>query len=346
MSDKNVALSSLGPLMVDVEGLSLTKEDRSLLKHPFVGGLILFSRNYASVEQVSELITSIKEHRPELIIAVDQEGGRVQRFKSSLTRLPPLESVGRLYDNSPDLATAYATELGWIMASEMLALGVDISFAPVLDLAYGVSSIIGDRALHSKPVLVSMLGGAYIEGMNEAGMVATGKHFPGHGAVQADSHLELPLDSRSLEAIKQHDIIPFKSLAKQLGGIMPAHIVYEKVDALPAGFSLYWLQTVLRNELGFSGVIFSDDLSMEGAAMAGSYAQRAEKALAAGCDMILVCNCREGVNAVLADDQVTQQSANQQRIHALRGSSRVSGLEELRSLSRYQAAQEMIVRYS
>lgn len=346
MSDNSISLSSLGPLMVDVEGLSLTKEDRNLLKHPFVGGLILFSRNYASVEQVSELIASIREQRPELIIAVDQEGGRVQRFKSSLTRLPPLEDVGRLYDNSPELAAAYATELGWIMASEMLALGVDISFAPVLDLAYGVSSIIGDRALHSKPALVSLLGGAYIEGMDQAGMVATGKHFPGHGAVQADSHLELPLDSRSLEAIKQHDIIPFKNLAKHLGGIMPAHIVYDKVDALPAGFSPYWLQTVLRNELGFSGVIFSDDLSMEGAAMAGPYAQRAEKALAAGCDMILVCNCREGVNAVLADDQVTQYSANQQRIHALRGGARVSGLEELRSLSRYQAAQEMIVRYS
>jgi beta-N-acetylhexosaminidase len=232
------------------------------------------------------------------------------------------------------------------MASEMLALGVDISFAPVLDLAYGVSSIIGDRALHSKPELVSLLGGAYIEGMNQAGMVATGKHFPGHGAVQADSHLELPLDSRSLEEIKQHDIIPFMNLASQLGGIMPAHIVYEKVDDFPAGFSPYWLQTVLRDELGFMGVIFSDDLSMEGAAMAGPYAKRAEKALRAGCDMILICNCREGVKAVLADDQLAQHGANQRRLHALMGHSHVSSLDELRFLERYQSAQEMIVQYS
>ncbi|MBL4606334.1 MAG: beta-N-acetylhexosaminidase [Pseudomonadales bacterium] len=339
-------LSTLGPLMMDVEGLVLTVQDSALIQHPFVGGLILFSRNYESVEQIRALITSIRELRPELIIAVDQEGGRVQRFKSPLTRLPPLKSVGKLYESDPLLASVYATELGWLMASEILALGVDISFAPVLDLAYGVSSIIGDRALHSKPEVASLLGGAYIEGMSQAGMAATGKHFPGHGAVQADSHLELPIDSRSLEEITQHDIIPFRNLAAQLGGVMPAHIVYEKIDSLPAGFSSYWLQTILREELGFCGVIFSDDLSMAGAAMAGTYAQRADKALAAGCDMILVCNCREGVNALLSNEQIIKHEADQSRIHGLKGCAQVSGLDELRSLQRYQAAKKMIIDYS
>ena len=336
----------LGPLMMDVEGLSLTAEDQALLAHPFVGGLILFSRNYSSVIQVSELISSIREVRPDIIIAVDQEGGRVQRFKSSLTRLPPLADIGKLYDKSPELAETYATELGWMMASEMLSLGVDISFAPVLDLAYGVSSIIGDRALHSRPELVTKLADAYIEGMNQAGMVATGKHFPGHGAVQADSHLELPIDSRTFEEIKQQDIVPFEKLSARLAGIMPAHIIYDKVDKLPAGFSPYWLQTVLRSGLQFSGVIFSDDLSMEGAAVAGTYLERAEKALNAGCDMILLCNCREGVKAVLEDKTLVQHQANQQRLCALQGKPKMKSLEQLQSLSRYKAAQEMIEDYS
>ena len=338
----NEASSALGPLMMDVEGHALTEEDRALLRHPFVGGLILFSRNYSSVQQVQALTAAIREVRPGIIIAVDQEGGRVQRFKAPLTRLPPLADIGKLYKSSPASALAYATELGWLMAAEILTLGVDISFAPVLDLAYGVSSIIGDRSLHARPELVSSLASAYIDGMNEAGMAATGKHFPGHGAVQADSHLELPIDSRAMDEMQEQDIVPFAALATKLAGVMPAHIIYEQIDDMPAGFSPYWLQTILRSKLGFSGVIFSDDLSMAGAAIAGTYSERAEKALSAGCDMILLCNCRNGVKELLKNETLILMQANQERLRALQGNGNISNLAQLQSLSRCHVAQEMI----
>lgn len=338
--------SLFGPLVLDIAGLSLTEDDKQLLQNPFVGGVILFSRNYQSPGQVTQLINDMRSIRPELLIAVDQEGGRVQRFKSSLTRLPAMASIGQLYDQNPQQALVYATELGWLMASEMLVLGVDISFAPVLDLAYGVSSVIGDRSLHASPEVVIVLAKAYIRGMNQAGMAATGKHFPGHGAVSADSHHALPVDSRELDDIRQNDLKPFNALVDTLAGIMPAHIVYDRVDSSPAGFSTFWLQSLLRNEMGFKGLIFSDDLSMKGAAIAGNYVDRAFQALHAGCDMILVCNDREGVETLLVDQTLTQWQVNQQRVRALKGKPLVNDFSALQAMKRYSLARELIEYYN
>ncbi len=338
--------SLFGPLVLDIAGLSLTEDDKQLLQNPFVGGVILFSRNYQSPGQVTQLINDMRSIRPELLIAVDQEGGRVQRFKSSLTRLPAMASIGQLYDQNPQQALVYATELGWLMASEMLVLGVDISFAPVLDLAHGVSSVIGDRSLHASPEVVIVLAKAYIRGMNQAGMAATGKHFPGHGAVSADSHHALPVDSRELDDIRQNDLKPFNALVDTLAGIMPAHIVYDRVDSNPAGFSTFWLQSLLREKMGFKGLIFSDDLSMKGAAIAGNYVDRAFQALHAGCDMILVCNDREGVETLLVDQTLTQWQVNQQRVRALKGKPLVNDFSALQAMKRYSLARELIEYYN
>lgn len=286
-------------LMLDIGGTELTAEDRELLAHPGTGGLIFFSRNFESRDQISALVKAIRAVRPEILVAVDQEGGRVQRFREGFTRLPPMRKLGERFEQNPKQAMAQAYQLGALMASELVACDIDISFAPVLDLDFGQSSVIGDRSFHAQAQAVAALAGAFIDGMRAAGMAATGKHFPGHGFVQADSHLELPVDTRTLDDISAADLVPFRALADRLAGIMPAHVVYEQVDAQPAGFSSFWLQTVLRQQLGFSGVIFSDDLAMAGAAMAGSYAQRAEAALSAGCDMVLVCNDRAGALEVL-----------------------------------------------
>lgn len=291
---------TLGPLMADIDGLELTDEDRALLRHPAVGGVILFSRNYASTGQLSALIDDLHRLRdPHLLVAVDQEGGRVQRFRDEFTHLPPLACLGHIHDSDTDRARHLARVSGWLMASELRAVGIDLSFAPVLDLEFGVSTIIGNRALHKRPEIVAELALAYQAGMHDAGMAATGKHFPGHGAVAADSHVALPLDERSFEDMALWDMVPFRRMIDAgLAAIMMAHVVYPAVDTLPASFSKCWIMDVLRGQFDFNGLVFSDDLSMEGAACIGDHTTRAQAALEAGCDMVLVCNNREQAGCV------------------------------------------------
>ncbi|HKJ75675.1 MAG TPA: beta-N-acetylhexosaminidase [Gammaproteobacteria bacterium] len=292
---------SLGPVMVDLEGTALQPEERELLCHPRVGAVILFSRNYESPEQLRALLAEIHALRhPRLLVAVDHEGGRVQRFREGFTHLPPARLFGDIYDHDRARALRLAERCGWLMAVELRAVGVDFSLAPVLDVDEGRSRVIGDRSFHRDPEVVAELARAYIEGMHRAGMAATGKHFPGHGAVEGDSHHTLPEDPRDLTDLELRDLVPFRRLAgAELAAVMPAHVVYPRVDPEPAGYSRFWLREVLRRRLGFQGLVFSDDLSMEGAAGVGGMPERAEAALAAGCDMVLVCNDREGAVKVV-----------------------------------------------
>lgn len=284
-----------GSLMLDIAGTWLTTEDRQLLRQPQVGGLILFARNIESPRQVRELSASIRAVRPDLLLAVDQEGGRVQRLRRDFVRLPAMGDIAGCAE-----AELLAEQCGWLMATEVLAVGLDLSFAPVLDLDCGRSGVIGSRSFNADPKRATQLAGAFIRGMNAAGMAATGKHFPGHGWAEADSHVAIPVDERSLEQIRAQDLQPFTRLAGQLAAIMPAHVIYPQVDERPAGFSRRWLQDILRGELGFNGVIFSDDLSMAGAHVAGDAAARIEAALLAGCDMGLVCNDRAAAELALS----------------------------------------------
>ena len=288
-----------GRLMLDLAGTELTAEEQQILQSPQVGGVILFARNIQSREQVTALNAQIRQASANLLIAVDQEGGRVQRLRDGFIPLPPMQLLADSVVQNPEVGVQLVRDTGWLMASEVLACGFDISFAPVLDVDRDTSSIIGDRAFSDQPEMVITLAQAFIEGMNEAGMAATGKHFPGHGGIVADSHLEAPVDHRSWQQLLDHDLKPFVALSKQLAGVMPAHITFPAVDPDSVGFSGFWLQQVLRQQLSFDGVIFSDDLSMKGADVAGGYIDKAQLALNAGCDMILVCNCPEGAREVL-----------------------------------------------
>jgi beta-N-acetylhexosaminidase len=287
--------------MLDLAGPELGPEDRELLGHPAVGGVILFSRNFVDPDQVRALTRAIHAVRePHLLIGVDQEGGRVQRFREGFTRLPPAGRIGALYRDHPARGLRAAERLGWLMAAELRAVGVDFSFAPVLDLDRGLSQVIGDRAFGDSQAAVTELAVSWMRGVHAAGMAAVGKHFPGHGGVAADSHAELPRDDRPLEVLRRADLAPFARLIDHgLEAIMPAHVVFPRIDPQPAGFSSFWLQTLLRRELGFQGVIFSDDLSMQGAADVGDHRGRADLALAAGCDMILICNDRAAALEVI-----------------------------------------------
>lgn len=308
----------IGPIMLDVAGLTLAQDEKEKLNHPNTGAVILFSRNYQNPEQVTELINSIRAARNgDILIAVDQEGGRVQRFQQGFTRLPPASR----YLESPELAEP----AGWLMAAELLAVGVDFSFAPVLDIDCGVSEIIGNRSFSADPALATRLSSLFRKGMNAAGMAATGKHFPGHGSVALDSHLTLPVDERGLDEIRAKDLLPFKQLIEEgLEGIMPAHVVYPKIDPNPAGFSPFWIQQVLRQELNFNGTVFSDDLSMEGAASVGGFPERARLAQLAGCDMILVCNNPAAAEQVLESLPITQDPIREQRLNRMQGKPRMN----------------------
>ena len=301
----------MGPLMLDVSAYELKAEEKEMLDHPLVGGLILFTRNYHDQAQLSHLVSQIRQSaRNDILIAVDHEGGRVQRFKNGFSHIP---AMGALYERAVgdlDVASDYAQQFGWLMAAELLAFDIDISFAPVLDI-HGVSEVIGDRSFHQQPEVIIQLASKFIQGMHKAGMKSTGKHFPGHGNVKEDSHIALPIDRRSKEEILNYDMRIFDEIHKQglLDAVMPAHVIYPDVDKLPAGFSSVWIREYLRKKMNFDGVVFSDDLSMQGAVDMGNFGQRAEKALQAGCDMVLVCNHTQGAIEVLDSLPIDYQAS-------------------------------------
>jgi beta-N-acetylhexosaminidase len=330
----------LGPVMLDVEGVHLTDADRRRLNHPLAGGVILFSRNYANRAQLVALTEEIHALRnPPLIIAVDHEGGRVQRFRDGFTALPAMRELGWTWDHGQQQARQLAQDVGFVLAAELLAHGVDLSFAPVLDLDRGVSSVIGDRGFHSDPLAVAELARALLHGLKQAGMNGVGKHFPGHGTVGADSHHEVPVDDRAYEEIEAADLAPFRRLIEAgLGGIMPAHVIYPRVDDQPAGFSTVWLKQVLRGRLGFDGVIFSDDLSMEGARIAGGVIERARAAFGAGCDMVLLCNSPQAVDELLGNLNHAMPAVSLARLARMHGRPRPGGMVTLREDAHYARA--------
>lgn len=281
----------VAPVMLDIAGSMPTRKECDTIAHSLVGGVILFSRNYENLQQLRELTQALQSIKADLIIAVDHEGGRVQRFREGFTAIPPMRKLGELYDEDSTAALETARAMGFVLAWELVREGINLSFTPVLDLDYGQSSVIGNRAFHRDPVIVSSLCASFMAGLHRAGLPAVGKHFPGHGFVAADSHLDLPVDERSYDELAREDLIPYEQLIPLgLDAVMPAHVVYPGMDTLPAGFSSYWLQDVLRQRYAFRGVIFSDDLSMEGAVASGPPVERARLALQAGCDMVLVCN--------------------------------------------------------
>jgi beta-N-acetylhexosaminidase len=306
--------------MIDLRGVELDSEERELLAHPLVGSVILFTRNYVDREQLNRLVADIRAARtPPLIVAVDHEGGRVQRFRKGFSALPSARLIGRRYDADREAGLELARVCGWLMAAELRACGIDLSFAPVVDIDYGVNDVIGDRAFHRDPESVAALAGAYMSGMRDAGMAATAKHFPGHGAVVADSHVALPVDRRAFADL-DGDLVPYRHLiANGLAAVMMAHILYSEVDRLPASLSGHWVRNVLRHELGFHGAVLADDLAMSGAAAVGPMLERARLALAAGCDVLPVCNDRAGVMTLLDALRERPEPASFARLARLRG---------------------------
>ena len=325
--------------MVDVLGATLTDEDRSRIRHPAAGAVILFARNYENPEQLAQLTAEIERQRePALPICVDHEGGRVQRFREGFTAIPPMRLLGKLWDRDRDAAKEAAASIGYIIAAELGAHGVDFSFAPVLDLDYGGSSVIGDRALHFDPIAVGALGACLVRGLAQGGVAAVAKHFPGHGYAEADSHVAVPRDERTFKEIARKDIAPYKQVIEAgLAAVMPAHVIYSEVDSQPAGYSRRWLEEVLRKQLGFQGLVFSDDLSMEGAAVAGGPPERSRAALAAGCDMVLLCNNPAGLDELL-ESLKDVQLAKPERLERMKQ----QGGRDLRKSVAYREAQETL----
>jgi beta-N-acetylhexosaminidase len=330
---------SLGPVMLDVAGAGLTDADRTRLAHPLVGGVILFQRNYVSPDQITQLTGEIRALRtPELLIAVDHEGGRVQRFREGYTPIPAMAELGTLWDVDRSAARRVSEAAGVIIAIELTSSGVDFSFTPVLDIAFGRSGVIGNRAFHREAEAVAELAAALIAGLARGGAAAVGKHFPGHGFAAADSHVAIPVDPRPLSQIRAVDLAPYRHLVHQLAGVMPAHVIYPEVDQAPAGFSRIWLRDVLRNEIGFDGVIFSDDLSMEGASGAGGIVARAGAALSAGCDMVLVCNRPDFADELLDGLSWSADALWEGRLARMRSRRGYASLAAARGDRSYQAA--------
>jgi beta-N-acetylhexosaminidase len=328
----------MGPVVVGIDGLELSAEERERLAHPLVGMVILFARNFESPQQLCRLTAEIHALRdPPLLVAVDHEGGRVQRFRTGFTRLPAMRRLGELWDRDVLQACRIAASFGYVLASELRAHGVDLSFTPVLDLDWGRSAVIGDRALHSDPRVVAMLASHLCHGLSMAGMANCGKHFPGHGWAEADSHIAIPRDERSMTEILARDAAPYRWLGPQLAGVMPAHVIYEQVDTAPAGFSSRWLQ-ILRGEFGFAGAAFTDDLLMEGASTQGIVIERARSGLRAGCDLVLVCSDTAAMNAVLAGLQWRRPRAFDERYARLRPRGAVSTMKELQATELYRQA--------
>lgn len=322
---------SLGPVMLDVIGTQLTAEDEARLRHPLVGGVILFARNFQSPGQLADLTRTIHAMRiPPMLIAVDHEGGRVQRFREGFTKIPAMRELGKIWDMHPQRARHLAQQVGYVLAAELRACGVDFSFTPVLDVDYGRSAVIGDRAFHGDPQAIAELAHGLLLGLKQGGMPTVGKHFPGHGYVHADSHLDIPVDERELVDIEMSDLVPFRRMVNYgLTAIMPAHVIYPKVDSRPAGFSPVWLKNILRGQLGFEGCIFSDDLSMEGATVAGGIIERAEAALNAGCDMVLVCNKPESADELLHGLHWEMPATSKARLAQMRGKPHPESLAKL-----------------
>jgi len=325
--------------VVDVLGPVLTDEDRERMRHAAAGAVILFARNYENPEQLAQLTADIERLRePALPVCVDHEGGRVQRFKEGFTRIPPMRTLGKLWDRDRDAARDVATSIGYVIASELGAHGVDFSFTPVLDLDYGGSSVIGDRSLHFDPTAVGALGACLVRGLAQGGVAAVAKHFPGHGYAEADSHVAVPRDERAFKEIARKDIVPYKSVIEAgVAAVMPAHVIYSQVDPNPAGYSKHWLQEVLRGKLGFQGIVFSDDLSMEGAAVAGGPPERARAALEAGCDMVLLCNDPQGLDDLL-ESLKDVSLAQPERLDRMRK----QGGRDLRKSVAYRESQEVL----